>query len=208
MAVTFDTLRAATRLREKAGFSEKQATEMVATFADGFVEDLATKDDVEHLRGDVEKLRGDMEKLEMSLRGDMGKLENVAAWRHGEARNVAAWRHGENGAAHGSGEDGGEDAGRDEQTRAPPDRAAWRGDRSGGRHSRGGGQAVLTPLGRSAGRRQLKRSLPGGVLRGRLLLRATACGCRPDEDFGDRQPHHGSAAALVDVLCGAIRSAI
>ena len=75
MAVTFDTLRAATRLREKAGFSEKQATEMVATFADGFVEDLATKDDVEHLRGDVEKLRGDMERLEMSLRGDMGKLE-------------------------------------------------------------------------------------------------------------------------------------
>ncbi len=75
MAVTFDTLKAATRLRENAGFSEKQATELVATFADGFVENLATKDDVEHLRGDVEKLRGDMEKLEMSLRGDMGKLE-------------------------------------------------------------------------------------------------------------------------------------
>ena len=75
MAVTFDTLRAATRLREKAGFSERQATELVATFADGFVENLATKDDVEHLRGDVEKLRVDMEKLETSLRGDMGKLE-------------------------------------------------------------------------------------------------------------------------------------
>ncbi len=82
MAVTFDTLKAATRLREKAGFSEKQATELVATFADGFVENLATKDDVghlrgdvEHLRGDVEKLREDMEKLEMSLRGDMKKLE-------------------------------------------------------------------------------------------------------------------------------------
>lgn len=75
MAVTFDTLRAATRLREKAGFSEKQATELVATFADGFVENLATKDDVEHVRGDVEKLRVDMEKLETSLRGDMGKLE-------------------------------------------------------------------------------------------------------------------------------------
>ena len=75
MTVTFDTLRAATRLREKAGFSEKQATELVATFADGFVENLATKDDVEHLRGDVEHLRGDMEKLETSLRGDMEKLE-------------------------------------------------------------------------------------------------------------------------------------
>ena len=75
MTVTFDTLRAATRLREKAGFSEKQATELVATFADGFVENLATKDDMEHLRGDVEHLRGDMEKLETSLRGDMEKLE-------------------------------------------------------------------------------------------------------------------------------------
>ena len=93
MAVTFDTLKAATRLREEGGFSEKQATELVATFADGFVENLATKDDVEHLRGDVEKLevslrgdidhlrgdvehlRGDMEKLETSLREDMGKLE-------------------------------------------------------------------------------------------------------------------------------------
>ena len=79
MAVTFDTLKAATRLREEGGFSEKQATELVATFADGFVENLATKDDVEHLRGDVEKLevslRGDVEKLETSLRGDMEKLE-------------------------------------------------------------------------------------------------------------------------------------
>ena len=87
MAVTFDTLRAATRLREKAGFSEKRASELVATFADGFVENLATKDDVghlrgdlEHLRGDVEKLRVDMEKLETSLRGDMGETRNVAAW--------------------------------------------------------------------------------------------------------------------------------
>ena len=87
MAVTFDTLKAATRLREEGGFSEKQATELVATFADGFVENLATKDDVEHLRGDVEKLevslrgelkkaalRTDLEKTEASLRGDMEKL--------------------------------------------------------------------------------------------------------------------------------------
>ena len=75
MAVTFDTLKAATRLREEGGFSEKQATELVATFADGFVENLATKDDVEHLRADVEHLRGDVEKLEVSLRDDMEKLE-------------------------------------------------------------------------------------------------------------------------------------
>ena len=84
MAVTFDTLKAATRLREEGGFSEKQATELVATFADGFVENLATKDDVEklevslrgdidHVRGDVEHLRGGMEKMEVSLRGELKK---------------------------------------------------------------------------------------------------------------------------------------
>ena len=70
--------KAATRLREKAGFDERQATELVATFADGFVENLATKDDVEKLevslRGEVERLRGDVEKLETSLRGDMRKM--------------------------------------------------------------------------------------------------------------------------------------
>ena len=99
MAVTFDTLRAATRLREKAGFSEKQATELVATFADGFVENLATKDDVGHLRVDMEKLetslRGDMEKLETSLRGDMEKmalrtdLEKTEAKMVGEMSKLA-----------------------------------------------------------------------------------------------------------------------
>ena len=58
MAVTFDnTLKAATRLRDKGGFSETQSKpELVATFADGFVENLATKDDVAHLRGDAKEL--------------------------------------------------------------------------------------------------------------------------------------------------------
>ena len=73
----------------------KQATELVATFADGFVENLATKDDVEHLRGDVEKLRVDMEKLETSLRGDMEKtalrtdLEKTEAKMVGEMSKLA-----------------------------------------------------------------------------------------------------------------------
>ena len=95
MAVTFDTLKAATRLREEGGFSEKQATELVATFADGFVENLATKDDVEHLRGEVEHLRGDVEKLEASLRADMEKmalrtdLEKTEAKMMGEMSKLA-----------------------------------------------------------------------------------------------------------------------
>lgn len=95
MAVAFDTLKAASRLRDHGGFTERQATELVATFADGFVENLATKsdvavlksdvavlrgdlkhvrEDVEHLRGDMEHLRGDMEKMEASLRAEMGKM--------------------------------------------------------------------------------------------------------------------------------------
>ena len=74
MAVTFDTLKAATRLREDGGFSEKHATELVATFADGFVENLATRDDVALLRGDVDHLHADMEEMERSLRGNMEKM--------------------------------------------------------------------------------------------------------------------------------------
>ena len=100
MAVTFDTLKAATRLREEGGFSEKQATELVATFADGFVENLATKDDVEHLRADVEKLevslrgdidhlRGDMEKLETSLRGDIDHVRGDVAHLRGDMEKMA-----------------------------------------------------------------------------------------------------------------------
>ena len=102
MAVAMDTLKAATRLREEGGFNEQQAAAMVATFADGFVENLATKDDVaalrgdvEHLRGDLDHLRGDVEKLETSLRGDMEKmalrtdLEKTEAKMVGELSRLA-----------------------------------------------------------------------------------------------------------------------
>ena len=79
MAVTFDTLKAATRLREEAGFSKRQATTLVATFADGILESLATKDDVAALRSDMEQmevgLRSDMEQMEAGLRSDMEKME-------------------------------------------------------------------------------------------------------------------------------------
>ena len=90
----FDTLRAATRLRDEAGFDETQASVLVHTFAEGFAERFPTKRDLQEvdtslrselkrvetsLRGDMEKmeisLRGDMEKMETSLRGDMEKME-------------------------------------------------------------------------------------------------------------------------------------
>ncbi len=49
MTVAFDTLRAARRLRDEGGFDEKQAAILVATFAEGMGESLATKADLERL---------------------------------------------------------------------------------------------------------------------------------------------------------------
>ena len=78
MAVTFDTLKAATQLRQEAGFSKRQATGLVA-FANTILENVATKDDVAELRGDMQKmeagLRADMEKMETGLRADMEKMD-------------------------------------------------------------------------------------------------------------------------------------
>ena len=89
MAVAFDTLKAATRLREEAGFEERQAAVLVELFADryGDRENLATRDDVAAvrgevtmlrddvtvMRGDVTVMRGDLEKMELTLRGDLEK---------------------------------------------------------------------------------------------------------------------------------------
>ena len=94
MSVAFDTLRAARRLRDEAGFDERQAGVLVDTFAEGMTETLATKADVEALRGDLEKtetalraelgvLRGDLEKTEASLRGQMRELEQRMTIRLG-----------------------------------------------------------------------------------------------------------------------------
>ena len=79
----FDTLRAATRLRDEAGFDETQAAVLVHTFAEGFAERFTTKRDLlavdTSLRSELKRLetslRGDMEKMETSLRGDMEQME-------------------------------------------------------------------------------------------------------------------------------------
>ena len=85
MAVAFDTLKAATRLQNEAGFNEKQARVLVATFAEGIGENLATKDDVAMLRNematkeDVAVLRSEM----ALLRGEMRELEQRMTIRLG-----------------------------------------------------------------------------------------------------------------------------
>ena len=85
MAVAFDTLKAATRLQNEAGFNEKQARVLVATLAEGIGENLATKEDVAMLRGDMAVLRGDMATKEdlAVLRNEMCELEQRMTIRLG-----------------------------------------------------------------------------------------------------------------------------
>ena len=71
MVVTFDTLKAARRLQDEAGFNEQQAAVLVSTFAEGLTENLATKTDVAMLRGELKdteaRLRADMRELEQRI---------------------------------------------------------------------------------------------------------------------------------------------
>ena len=91
MAVAFDTLKAATRLQNEAGFNEKQARVLVATLAEGIGENLATKEDVAILRSematkdDVAALRGEM----AVLRCEMRELEQRMTIRLGAMIAVA-----------------------------------------------------------------------------------------------------------------------
>ena len=76
MMVAFDTLRAARKLHDEGGFDEKQAAILVDTFAEGMGETLATK-------ADLEVLRGDLEKTETALRVEMRELEQRMTVRLG-----------------------------------------------------------------------------------------------------------------------------
>ena len=83
MAVAFDTLKAATRLQNEAGFNEKQARVLVATLAEGIGENLATKEDVAILRSEVTALRSEMATKEdlAVLRSEMATKEDLAILR-------------------------------------------------------------------------------------------------------------------------------
>ena len=82
MAVAFDTLKAAQRLREEAGFSEQQASVLVTTLAEGVGENLATKADIEAgfaaMRAAIEALdertQAAMREQEQRLKLYLGKL--------------------------------------------------------------------------------------------------------------------------------------
>ena len=78
MVVTFDTLKAARRLQDEAGFDEKQAAVLVSTFAEGISENLATKTDLAVLRSDLKeaeaRLRAEMRELEQRVYVRMGAM--------------------------------------------------------------------------------------------------------------------------------------
>ena len=69
VTAAFDTLKAATRLQE-AGFEEDKARALVSTFAQGMVENLATKQDLAALATKEELA---------SLRGELGLLRAEVA---------------------------------------------------------------------------------------------------------------------------------
>ena len=106
VAVAFDTLKAATRLQEEAGFDETKARVLVSTFAEGMVENLATKDDIAGIRRELATLatkeelatlRGEVATLATkeelaTLRGDMNEM---AASLRGEMHEMAASLRGE-----------------------------------------------------------------------------------------------------------------
>ena len=113
MVVTFDTLKAARRLQDEAGFNETQAGVLVSTIAQGLGENLATKDDLTRLatkddltreiaavraeiaavRGEVEVLRGEVQVLRgeiVAVRGEMQALEQRVYVRVGAMVSGAA----------------------------------------------------------------------------------------------------------------------
>ncbi len=76
MATAFDTLRAATQLQE-AGFEEAHARALV-TFAEGAIENLATKDDLEKtstaLGTSIDRVDARIDRLEVKMDAEFGKV--------------------------------------------------------------------------------------------------------------------------------------
>ena len=83
MMLTFDTLKAARRLQDEAGFNETQASVLVSTIAQGLSENLATKDDLAReiaaVRGEIAALRSEMRALEQRVYVRVGAMVSGAA---------------------------------------------------------------------------------------------------------------------------------
>ncbi len=95
--LTFDTLKAARRLQDEAGFNETQASVLVSTIAQGLGENLATKDDlareiaavraeISAVRGETAAIRGEIS----AVRAEMRALEQRVYVRVGAMVSAAA----------------------------------------------------------------------------------------------------------------------
>ena len=75
VTVAFDTLKAATRLQH-AGFDEGKARALVSTFAEGMVENLATKQDLAPLatKEEVAKLATKEEVAKLATKEELATL--------------------------------------------------------------------------------------------------------------------------------------
>ena len=95
MAVSFDTHKAVTRLRRKAGFDEHQAMGVVETVSDVLVANLVTREDMDMLgtemKADLAALRGEMKADMAALHGEMkASMATLRGEMHAAARGRRA----------------------------------------------------------------------------------------------------------------------
>ena len=97
MMLTFDTLKAARRLQDEAGFNETQASVLVSTIAQGLGENLATKDDLTReiaaVRGEIAAVRGETAAIRgeiSAVRAEIRALEQRVYVRVGAMVSAAA----------------------------------------------------------------------------------------------------------------------
>ncbi len=97
MMLTFDTLKAARRLQDEAGFNETQASVLVSTIAQGLGENLVTKGDLTReiaaVRGETSAIRGEIAAIRgeiAAVRAEMRALEQRVYVRVGAMVGGAA----------------------------------------------------------------------------------------------------------------------
>ena len=80
VAVAFDTLKAATRLQDEAGFSEQQAHGLVKTFAEGIAGNIVTRQDLTALatKQDLTELPTRTDLAEFATKQDLAELPTMA----------------------------------------------------------------------------------------------------------------------------------
>ena len=96
VTVAFDTLKAATRLQQ-AGFDEGKARALVSTFAEGLVENLATRQDLAPLatKEEIAKLATKEEIAKLATKEEVARLatkEELAALRSETKAGLATLR--------------------------------------------------------------------------------------------------------------------